>query len=123
MLIGGRPVSALGKDCCYRGIGKLSDDVDALQREKIALQKQLKENVLQQHMIIQEDSKLTERNKQLERDLREMEGVALQVESEANRKFVACAEDRSKLEVFALKPYKCSFTNTPPTILLFLGKT
>lgn len=100
--MGGRPASALGKDCCYRGIGKLSDDVDGLQRDKVALQQQLKDTVLQQHEAMQRALKLAEHNQQLEKDLREMEGVALQVESEANRKFAVCSEERSKLEVFAI---------------------
>lgn len=102
LLIGGRPVSALGRDCCYRGVGQLSDDVDALQRDKIALQQQLKDTVVQQHEAMQRALKLAERNQQLETDLREMDRVALQVESEANRKIAACSEDRSKLEVHSL---------------------
>lgn len=93
-------MSALGRDCCYRDVEKLSDDVDALQRDKVALQQQLSDSVLQQHEAMQRALKLAKHNQKLESDLHEMESVALQVESEANRKFAACAEYRTKFQVF-----------------------
>lgn len=111
LLIGGRPVSALGKDCCYRGTGKLSDDVDALQRDKVALQKQLKETVSQQHEAMQRALKLGEDNNKLEKELSKIEGAAMQVEAEANRKFASFTTERSTLQVFAKSTQMISYNH------------
>lgn len=100
MLCGGRPSAALGKDCCYRGIGTLAEDVETLQKEKVALQVQLKESVSQQHEAMQRALRLAEQNEQLDKELHEMERVALSVEEEANEKLSNKKKQYSDLEVF-----------------------
>lgn len=100
LLTGGRPVAALGRDCCYRGVGSLTDDVDGLQKEKIALQNQLKECVTQQHEAMQRAMRLAEQNERLTAELHEMEKVALSVEAEANAKLMNKGKEQSKLEVW-----------------------
>lgn len=99
LLTGGRPASALGKDCCYRDVNHLADDIDVLQKEKLALQAQLKESISQQHEAMQRAMKLAERNEHLSKNLGEMEKIALSVESEANEKLLAKGKQYTKLEV------------------------
>lgn len=99
LLIGGRPVSALGKDCCYRGIGGRNDDIDQLQKQKLALQEQLKQTVVDMHDAKKHALQLADKNGQLEQELRDLERIALQIESEANRKLADTERFQTKIEV------------------------
>ena len=42
LLSGGRPPIALAKDCCFRGVNNLQEDVQTLQKEKTNIQAQLR---------------------------------------------------------------------------------
>lgn len=99
MLTGGRPPAALGKDCCYRGIGALADDVAALQKQKVALQADLTEAVAQQHEAKERAISLAERNQMLEQELRELEDVALRIEAAANEKLRAKDDEMARIKV------------------------
>lgn len=99
MLSGGRPTAALGKDCCYRGVGALSNDVATLQKQKVALQADLTESVAQQHEAKERAIALAQRNRVLEKELRELEDVALRVEEAANEKLRAKDEELALLKV------------------------
>ncbi|XP_055591570.1 centrosomal protein of 135 kDa [Uranotaenia lowii] len=84
LLAGGRPAAALAKDCCYKNISTLSIDVEKLQSEKMTIQNQLQEVLDSQQNASKKIQKLSERNRLLEQELKEIENVALNVESEAN---------------------------------------
>lgn len=91
-LTGGRPVAALGKDCCYRGIDALTADMNVLQQQLLATKKELSESLKQQHEAKLRAIKLDEEKTKYARDLKEMEEFALQFQDEANAKLV----DKSK---------------------------
>lgn len=99
MLSGGRPAAALGKDCCYRGVGTLSQDVITLQKQKVALQADLKEAVDQQHKVKQREMALAQRYRVLEQELRKLEDVALHIEETANEKMRVKDEEMECLKV------------------------
>lgn len=83
-MIGGRPPSALAKDCCYRDVGSLTDDIGLLQRQKSKLQTNLEECLERQHEAMERAMRLEEKNKSLTKELNDLKNVALSVETEAN---------------------------------------
>lgn len=86
LLIGGRPVTALGKDCCYKDVTKITEDVSILQRDKIDLQKKLNEQVEKSEKLCQKWKEQKIKITQLETYIREISDAALYVEREANLK-------------------------------------
>lgn len=99
LLIGGRPVAALGRDCCYRGVDNLQEDVKNLQKEKCAIKAQLERTVMEMHETMERAINLEKYNQKLQKELNEMEKIALSVESEANAKFIDKKNDCRKLEL------------------------
>ncbi|KFB46792.1 AGAP010985-PA-like protein [Anopheles sinensis] len=99
LFAGGRPAAALAKDCCYRGVDVLGHDVETLQQEKVALQQKLTEAQESHERTARKLSRLSEKNQQLEKELREFENVALKVESEANINILECDRKNSDLSV------------------------
>lgn len=85
-LTGGRPVAALGRDCCYRGIDTLTEDMKLIQKQLIATKKELSESLEQQHEAKLRAIKLDEEKTKYARDLKEMEEFALAFQDEANAK-------------------------------------
>lgn len=86
LFIGGRPAAALAKDCCYKDVSKITEDVSVLQRDKIELQRKLSD-VLDRNETLhnkwkEQKLKLTK----LEAYVREISDAALYVEREANLK-------------------------------------
>lgn len=98
-LTGGRPAAALGRDCCYRGIDTLTEDMKLLQKQLIATKHELKESLEQQHEAKLRAIKLDEQKTKLARELREMEEVALKVQDEANAKLMAKEKELGNIEV------------------------
>uniref|UniRef100_A0AAG5DMN2 Uncharacterized protein n=1 Tax=Anopheles atroparvus TaxID=41427 RepID=A0AAG5DMN2_ANOAO len=99
LFAGGRPAAALAKDCCYRGVDVLGHDVETLQQEKVALQQKLTEAQESHERTARKLTRLSEKNQQLEKELREFENVALKVESEANLNILECDRKNSDLTV------------------------
>lgn len=99
LFTGGRPTSALGKECCYRNVGTLAEDVEYLQKEKNSMQLQLKDSIHNQHEAMQRAVKLADKNKLLEKELEELEKVALLVEKEANANLVEKERTNSELQL------------------------
>lgn len=85
-LTGGRPVAALGRDCCYSGIDILTEDMKLLQQQLLATKNELSESLEQQHEAKLRAIKLDEEKTKYARDLKEMEEFALQFQDEANAK-------------------------------------
>lgn len=84
LLCGGRPISALTKDCCYRDISSLAEDVHQLQREKSKIQAKYDQAIKSQNNALQEIAHVREQNEKLTEELNNIKDVALSVESEAN---------------------------------------
>ncbi|XP_055854505.1 centrosomal protein of 135 kDa isoform X2 [Episyrphus balteatus] len=84
LLTGGRPPAALAKDCCYKDIGTLSEDVELLQREKSESLFKIREYQDKMHEAMQRAMDLESKNKKLQRELDELKEAALAVESQAN---------------------------------------
>ncbi|CAH1970630.1 unnamed protein product [Acanthoscelides obtectus] len=88
LLEGGRPQKPLAKDCCYKNIdnkiGALQDEIRALKAEKSVLDAQLKEALAKQHEAMRRALHLAERNKRLEKEMKDIDQIALQVEAECN---------------------------------------
>ncbi|XP_058173833.1 centrosomal protein of 135 kDa [Anopheles ziemanni] len=99
LFAGGRPTAALAKDCCYRGVDVLGHDVETLQQEKVALQQKLTDAQESHERTARKLTRLSEKNQQLEKELREFENVALKVESEANLNILECDRKNSDLSV------------------------
>ena len=86
MFSGGRPVAALAKDCCYKNVARITEDVELLQRDKVELQKKLTECLEQNDKFFVKYKSLKEKNIKLEDYLKEIGDAALFVEREANLK-------------------------------------
>ncbi|XP_038107833.1 centrosomal protein of 135 kDa isoform X2 [Culex quinquefasciatus] len=99
LFAGGRPAAALAKDCCYRSVNTLNEDVGKLQEEKLAMQNKLSEAMASQESASKKLQKLSERNRQLEHELKEIENVALSVESEANLNILDKERVNSDLQI------------------------
>ncbi|XP_066149970.1 centrosomal protein of 135 kDa isoform X2 [Euwallacea fornicatus] len=86
LLEGGRPYEAVTKDCCYKNIDNqmtsLQDEITRLNAERNNLQAQLKEAVAKQHEAMRRALHLVERNRQLEKEMKNVDEIALAVEAE-----------------------------------------
>ncbi|KAM8709398.1 hypothetical protein ACLKA7_016237 [Drosophila subpalustris] len=94
LLAGGRPPAALAKDCCYKDVGTLSQDIDLLQREKSELMSQVREYQAKMHDAMQHALRIEEDKRKLQTNLDELKEAALQVEQQAN-----CEIDARELEL------------------------
>ncbi|XP_055384228.1 centrosomal protein of 135 kDa [Condylostylus longicornis] len=97
LLQGGRPAAALARDCCYRNIGPLKEDLDLLQREKNEIQGKLYECESDMHEAKQRALDLIEQNKILEKELEELKNTALSLEKEANEEINEKEQEIEKL--------------------------
>lgn len=86
LLVGGRPVSALAKDCCYKDVSKISEDVSVLQRSKLDLQKRIIDDQDLIKSLQRMLKELKAKNAKLESYIKEISNAALYVEREANLK-------------------------------------
>ncbi|XP_054735684.1 centrosomal protein of 135 kDa isoform X1 [Anastrepha obliqua] len=96
LLSGGRPPAALAKDCCFKDVRGMSEDIDLLQREKTEILIKLREYQEQMHEAMQRALSLETQNKQLQRELDELKEAALAVETQANTEI---AQREHELEV------------------------
>ncbi|XP_058809079.1 centrosomal protein of 135 kDa [Phymastichus coffea] len=92
MLEGGRPCTSINKDhCCIRsekmnGFHRYSheDELANLEEAKMKLEQQLKEALNKLHDAMAQAMKLAERNEELERELKDVDRLALRVEADCN---------------------------------------
>uniref|UniRef100_A0A1I8PKC6 Centrosomal protein of 135 kDa n=1 Tax=Stomoxys calcitrans TaxID=35570 RepID=A0A1I8PKC6_STOCA len=85
LLGGGRPPAAVARDCCYKNIGAMNDDIDLLQREKMDCLTRMREFQEQMHEAMQRALDLEKSNRSLQKQLDELKEAALLVETEANQ--------------------------------------
>ncbi|XP_030385616.1 centrosomal protein of 135 kDa isoform X2 [Scaptodrosophila lebanonensis] len=98
MLTGGRPPVALAKDCCYKEVGALSQDIDLLQREKTELMSQVREYQDKMHDAMQRALRTEEDKRSLQTHLDELKQAALQVEQQANSEIDAREHELRQLQ-------------------------
>lgn len=84
MLSGGRPVTALAKDCCYRDISSLAEDLKQLQRQKSQCEANYEQAITRHKHAIEEIERLKDENEKLTMELASIKDLALSVETEAN---------------------------------------
>lgn len=92
MLEGGRPCTSINKDHCCLVSEKMNgyprhmenDDLLSLQQAKLNLEQQLKEALNKQHDAMAQAMKLAERNEELEKELKDVDRIALAVEADCN---------------------------------------
>lgn len=84
LFIGGRPVSALAKDCCYKDVSKFSEDINHLQHDKIDLIAKLTEYEDRHEKIYQKWKQQRDKIRHMDAYLKEISEAALYVEREAN---------------------------------------
>lgn len=84
LLSGGRPVLALAKDCCYRDISSLAEDLQLLQAQKAQIDSKYERAVEAQTKALDEMANYKEQNEKLQEELDHLKDVALIAESEAN---------------------------------------
>lgn len=99
MLTGGRPTTALAKDCCYRGISTLTDDVERLQREKSEMQAEYEQTLDSQQENSTQVARLRQQNQKLAAELKSLRETALSVESEANKSIEILHKKNAVLKV------------------------
>ncbi|KAH8261538.1 hypothetical protein KR044_010915 [Drosophila immigrans] len=99
MLVGGRPPAALAKDCCYKDVGALSQDIDLLQREKSELMAQVREYQDKMHDAMQRALRIEEDKRKLQTQLDELKEAALQVEQQANSEIDAREHELRQLQI------------------------
>lgn len=98
LLIGGRPVTALAKDCCFDGVGSLSRDIDAMQMEMSELQQRFDEAIQNQHEAEKRAISLKAENDAMANELRELREVALGVETDANSALGTLRQQNNQLK-------------------------
>ncbi|XP_018573726.1 centrosomal protein of 135 kDa, partial [Anoplophora glabripennis] len=102
LLEGGRPLDAISKDCCYKNIdnkiGALRDEISSLKREKNTLHNQLKDALAKQHEAMRRALHLAERNKVLEKEMKDIDQIALAVEAECNSTIRSNIEKVTRLQ-------------------------
>lgn len=75
---------ALAKDCCYRDISSLAEDIQRLQAQKSQIEAKYEQAIKTQETILEENRHLQEQNNKLAGELNNIKDLALSVESEAN---------------------------------------
>lgn len=100
MLIGGRPINALAKDCCYRGIKSIVEDVEQLQKEKSQIQAEYEEAIINYHAAIDTIAVLKQQHQKATKELNDLKEIALSVESEANVSLETLHKRNSALKVY-----------------------
>jgi centrosomal protein CEP135 len=98
LLVGGRPASALAKDCCYKDVSKITEDVSVLQRDKIKLQAKLQEYVERTEKLLDKSKSQKQKIESLEAHIAQITDAALYVEKEANLRIKNQKRDIAELK-------------------------
>lgn len=98
LFVGGRPVSALAKDCCYKDVSKITEDISHLQKEKVELTAKLVEYEDRHQKLLSKWKAQKEKMKKMDNYLKEISEAALFVEREANMKIKNQHRDIAELK-------------------------
>ncbi|XP_036214031.2 centrosomal protein of 135 kDa [Bactrocera oleae] len=98
LLTGGRPPAALAKDCCFKDVRGMSEDIEHLQREKTESWNKIREYQEQMHEAMERALSLETQNKQLQKELAELKVAALAVETQANTEIAQREQELEDLQ-------------------------
>lgn len=98
LLSGGRPIPALAKDCCYRDISSLAEDLKQLQRQKSQCEANYEQEVQRHRNTLEEMEHLKNENGNLKKELASVKDLALSVETEANQSLEAMHKRNTALK-------------------------
>lgn len=98
LFTGGRPAAALAKDCCYRNVSALTEDVQYLQKEKMEYERRVAGLIEREANLTKKIMRMAEDKDKLERDFKDFEKVALEVESQANEAVLSRDREISDLK-------------------------
>lgn len=98
LFVGGRPLTALAKDCCYKDVSKITEDVGLLQKNKLDLQMKLNEFKQDNEKLQSKTRQQNEKIEKLEAFVREISDAALFVEREANLKIKNLNRDVTEMK-------------------------
>lgn len=98
LFVGGRPVSALAKDCCYKNVSKITEDISHLQREKVELTAKLVDYEDRHQKLLSKFKAQKEKQKRMDDYLKEISEAALYVEREANMRIKNQNKDIAELK-------------------------
>ncbi|XP_044253848.1 centrosomal protein of 135 kDa isoform X2 [Tribolium madens] len=107
LLEGGRPIQAIQKDCScnctcankeLHGGGNIQDQLNKVLQEKHILENRLKDALAKQHEAMKRCLHLAERNKLLEKEMKDIDHLALAVEAECNNTVKNNAEKVNRLQ-------------------------
>lgn len=90
LLEGGRPLPALSKDCCYKDmtskIEQLAEELETMRAKNSELDMQLTDSIARQHEAMKRALQLADKNKMLEKELHDVDKIALVVEQDCDSK-------------------------------------
>ncbi|XP_030747273.1 centrosomal protein of 135 kDa-like isoform X2 [Sitophilus oryzae] len=99
---GSRSLKDLNSECCYKNFDNklqlLQNEISELKSEKNDLQIQAEEALAKQHEAMRRALHLLERNKQLEKEIKETDAIALAVESQWNNSMKCTSQRVVKLQ-------------------------
>ncbi|XP_037880211.1 centrosomal protein of 135 kDa isoform X2 [Glossina fuscipes] len=98
LLSGGRAPNILARECCYKNVGSLNEDIDLLQREKLESLARIREYQHQMHEAMRRALNLEKFNRELQKRLDELKDAALSVETQANNEIT-----QKEMEIEQLK--------------------
>uniref|UniRef100_A0A1A9Z8Z3 Centrosomal protein of 135 kDa n=1 Tax=Glossina pallidipes TaxID=7398 RepID=A0A1A9Z8Z3_GLOPL len=98
LLSGGRAPNILARECCYKNVGSLNEDINLLQREKLESLARIRECQHQMHEAMRRALNLEKFNRELQKRLDELKDAALSVETQANNEIT-----QKEMEIEQLK--------------------
>ncbi|XP_049873923.1 centrosomal protein of 135 kDa [Pectinophora gossypiella] len=111
LLEGGRPITAINKDCCKLNtdakIEELKKQLTEVESSNDLLKKELDSGLEKQHEAMLRALNLADKNKCLQEELRKVDALALKVEEDCNKRLSAMMNDinllQARIENLSLK--------------------
>ncbi|CAH0584379.1 unnamed protein product [Chrysodeixis includens] len=102
LLEGGRPLSAISKDCCRKTssdtVHKMMKEIRELESSNEALKKEIENGLEKQHEAMLRALSLADKNKSLQEELQKVDTLALKVEEDCNKRLSALMNEVNFLQ-------------------------
>lgn len=102
LLEGGRPITAISKDCCNvsssERVQKLMKEIYELENANDNLKKEIENSLEKQHEAMLRALNLADKNKNLQEELQKVDTLALKVEDDCNKKLAAMSNEVNFLQ-------------------------
>lgn len=102
LLEGGRPLTAVNKDCCHiNSDGKMQDllkQIKDLENSNDLMKKEMEIGLEKQHEAMLRALSLADKNKALQEELQKVDSLALKVEDDCNKRLAAMMNDMNFLQ-------------------------